>query len=261
MAVLSPKDHQTFRDEGYLVLDCGLPEAVLDGIVADLDGQYPAQVQADGVLPPTRIQDAWKASRNAHLLAVAPRLLDALRELYGREPKPFQTLNFPTGTLQPPHSDSVHFNSAPAGFMVGVWAALEDCDEDNGPILYYPGSHLLPEFDMSDVGVPAEEEYYAEYEKFIQRVIREFDLKPKLALVRKGQAFIWSSNLIHGGGERRDLLRSRHSQVTHVYFEGCRYYTPMMSRGTKICWRHPEWIPLEVPEKSSRRGWAGVFRK
>ena len=43
--------------------------------------------------------------------------LDALRELYQREPRPFQTLNFPVGTMQKPHADSVHFNSGPAGFM------------------------------------------------------------------------------------------------------------------------------------------------
>ncbi len=246
MSTLTEQQRESFFEDGFLILDTGLPEEVLDGVVSDLDGKYPIQPHPDGVLPPTRIQDAWKESKNAHRVAVAPRLLDALRELYGREPQPFQTLNFPVGTWQPPHSDNVHFSSCPSTFMSGVWVALEDADETNGPVEYYPGSHKLPEFDMSDVGTEPKEELYDQYEKFIAKVIEHFGLERKLATVKKGQAFIWSSNLIHGGSARTDLLKSRHSQVTHVYYEGCKYYTPMLSRGLDICWRHPEWIPLEV---------------
>jgi len=32
------------------------------------------------------------------------------------------------------------------------------------------------------------------------------------------------------------------SQVTHVFFEGCKYYTPMLSEGEEIRWRNPAWI-------------------
>ena len=53
-----------------------------------------------------------------------------LFSLYGREPFPFQTLNFPYGSRQHYHSDAVHFNSLPKGFMCGVWVALEDIHED-----------------------------------------------------------------------------------------------------------------------------------
>ena len=31
--------------------------------------------------------------------------------------------------------------------MCGVWVALEDITEDNGPLHYYPGSHRLPDYD------------------------------------------------------------------------------------------------------------------
>ena len=70
-----------------------------------------------------------------------------------REPLPFQTLNFPVGTSQYPHSDSIHFHTIPAGFMVGVWVALENIDAENGPLVYYPGSHKLPYFSMQDLGL------------------------------------------------------------------------------------------------------------
>jgi ectoine hydroxylase-related dioxygenase (phytanoyl-CoA dioxygenase family) len=249
MGILSDQDKEKFFQDGYLIVDTGVSAEVIDGAVADLDGKYPGGLNRDGVLEPTRIQDAWKFSENIHRIATAPDVLVMLRELYGREPKPFQTLSFPTGTLQKPHADSVHFNSCPPTFMTGVWVALEDVDEQNGAIEYYPGSHFLPEYNMSDVPAPPLEERYADYEVFIQKVIKDFDLKPARACMKKGHALLWSSNLIHAGGERADLYRSRHSLVTHVYYEGTKYYTPMMTLGTDVCWREPAFIPLEFEKK------------
>ena len=111
-----------------------------------------------------------------------------LRGLYGREPQPFQTLNFLHGTEQPPHSDTLHFNSDPAGFMCGVWVALEDVDDDNGPLIYYPGSQKLPEVTMQDVGVAAAPEHYGDYERHIGGLIEQVDLQPRYARLRRGQA-------------------------------------------------------------------------
>jgi hypothetical protein len=56
------------------------------------------------------------------------------------------------------------------------------------------------------------------------------------------QAILWASNLLHGGAPQADRSRSRHSQVTHVFFEGCRYYTPMLSDSERTHWRDPTWI-------------------
>lgn len=243
--VLTPAQKKKFDDEGYVAFDLGLPMDVIDGVVRDLDGKYPPSVvpKEHGPPYPQRFQDAWKISRNAHRIAVAPRILQALRELYHREPLPFQTLNFPVGTQQLVHSDTIHFNSAPAGFMAGGWVALEDLDMDNGPLIYYPGSHKLPEYTMAHVGVPGVASNYPLYETFMQKVVKDFDLKPDYGLIKKGQAIIWAANLIHGGSMMRNPHRTRHSQVTHYYFEGCRYYTPLDTEGTRVFWRQPEWIP------------------
>ena len=57
-------------------------------------------------------------------------ILSLFSTLYGRRAWPFQTLNFPVGTQQHYHSDSVHFSSVPERFMCGVWVDLEDgCDK------------------------------------------------------------------------------------------------------------------------------------
>jgi ectoine hydroxylase-related dioxygenase (phytanoyl-CoA dioxygenase family) len=36
--------------------------------------------------------------------------------------------------------------------MCGVWVALEDIDMGNGPLIYYPGSHRVPEVTMKELG-------------------------------------------------------------------------------------------------------------
>ena len=81
-----------------------------------------------------------------------------LRILYGREPIPFQTLNFLPGTEQSLHSDAMHFSSLPARFMCGVWVALEDATLENGPLRYVPGSRRFSEVQLDGLGLWCEDE-------------------------------------------------------------------------------------------------------
>ncbi|MFX6869154.1 phytanoyl-CoA dioxygenase family protein, partial [Acinetobacter baumannii] len=53
----------------------------------------------------------------------------------------------------------MHFSSLPTGFMCGLWVALEDITINQGPLHYYPGSHLLPEFDYYEFGISEESVY------------------------------------------------------------------------------------------------------
>ncbi len=46
---------------------------------------------------------------------------------------------------------------------------------------------------------------------------------------KKGQALIWTANLLHGGDRQKDRNKTRWSQVTHYFFDNCAYYTPMFS--------------------------------
>ena len=144
-----------------------------------------------------RVGDAWVVSDHVKEIALAPRVIELLRVAYGREPRPFQTLNFRLGSEQRPHSDAMHFNSDPSGFMCGVWVALEDIGPEQGPLVYYPGSHKLDEVTMGDVH--ANEAAAGNYEDFVQAVIEREGLEPHTATLRKGEALLWSSNLLHGG--------------------------------------------------------------
>jgi hypothetical protein len=238
-------ERDRFERDGYVVIeDPVAPDAVLDRIVEALRDLYGKPLhERDGVVYyRNRIQDAWRIDEDVKALALAPPVLALLEALYGRRPLPFQTINFRIGSQQKAHSDALHFNSKPEGFMCGVWVALEDVDMENGPLVFYPGSHRLPFVTMAEAGLEPGAEQYGAYEEHIERLIEREGLEPRYGTIRKGQALVWSANLLHGGAPQPDRGRSRHSQVTHYFFEGCRYWAPMASREGDIRWREPHWI-------------------
>jgi ectoine hydroxylase-related dioxygenase (phytanoyl-CoA dioxygenase family) len=268
-----------FERDGYLILDNPLPEELLDATRSEFEAMFKdpwhegPQVTVDGVAYDryfgrtgdwhwARIKNAWKINDNVRAIALDRGILDLLEGLFGRGVLPFQTLNFPVGTQQKAHSDSFHFQSDPVGYMAGVWVALEDMDMGNGPLVYYPGSHKLPiptwpEIEAAMGEVPRAEDYpthddflrarSAAYEQYCQHLIERENLQPEYGTIRKGQAVVWAPNLLHGGSPQKDKSRTRHSQVTHYFFEGCRVYTPLHTENGHNFWYYPEWIRDPVP--------------
>ncbi|MEH6418667.1 phytanoyl-CoA dioxygenase family protein [Pseudomonas sp. CGJS7] len=267
--MLSDAQKRQFADDGFVVIDPQIDHATLDGVIERVGNGL---LVPDGKEIP-RILDAWKLDPGVRDIALAPAVQTILAELYGRKTRAFQTLNFRVGTQQPVHSDTIHFNSAPNGYMCGVWVAMEDIDQDNGAVVYYPGSHKLPEVTMPqvfaepDLGarrappphapwswmslkwrlaghgpIVATAANYPLYEEYIARMVERLQLKPALATIRKGQAFVWAANLLHGGSPRHDPSRTRHSQVSHYYFEGTRYHRPVLNEDGKMRYFKPDWI-------------------
>ena len=222
-----------YNVNGYIVVPGLLPGSLIDRTKDDaekkaFDPAFPLTTQRDE----TRVQDFWQASTAAKELACYPKILELLQLLYERTAVPFQTLTFRVGTQQRAHSDTIHFSSLPARFMCGVWVALEDISEENGPVFYYPGSHRLTEYNFSHIRNTSETtsyENYKEYEDFIERIAEVNKLEKKKFLAKKGDLLIWSSNIIHGGSPVLKEGSTRWSQVTHYFFEDCYYYTPMLS--------------------------------
>jgi Phytanoyl-CoA dioxygenase (PhyH) len=239
--VLTDANHRQYDRDGYLIVDhVDVPDGTLDAIVEELHSLYASPPRfEDGVrYGGQRIKNAWKRHPPVKTLALAPNVLATLESLYGRKPVGWQTLNFWKGTEQPAHSDTIHFNSDPPGFMCGVWVALEDIDMDKGPVVYYPGSHKLPEITMKDVGAPPDPDEYEKYEEYIAEFVERENLEPHYATLSKGQALIWAANLLHGGSNRSGPKITRHSQVTHYFFEGCRIWQPLSSSPAegKVAW-------------------------
>lgn len=245
--ILSAEQRLFFAKNGYVVAPFSIEPSLVEQVIAQTQPHYKVGERRGKIYAGQRIQDAWRSSKAVRQLALEPRVIALLKELFGREAFAFQTLNFQTGTQQKTHSDTIHFNSSPSGFMAGVWVALEDVDMTNGALHYYPGSHLLPEITMQDIGVPAQSSHYRDYENFIAEYVQKQGLTVEYGTLKKGQLFVWHSNLLHGGGPHPDQSRTRHSQVSHYFFKDCQYYTPMLSTPEQTQWRSPYKISHKMP--------------
>ena len=223
--------------DGFAILDFPDPDilARADRIVAALTPVLAPGAPPRKGVPRTgerRIQDAFSFNDDVRSIAASPAMISLLTTLYGRNAFPFQTLNFATGSQQPHHSDCVHFSSLPERFMCGVWVALEDVGPDQGPLVYYPGSHRWPIYGNDQIGACANAPgggSQIAFHHVWDAMIAKKGIAPVRFHPRKGQALIWAANLLHGGDLQRDPARTRWSQVTHYYFENCAYYTPMHS--------------------------------
>ena len=179
-----------------------------------------------------RLIDEWKNNDDVFKIATNEIILHMLETLYGRKPFPFQTLNFPVGTQQHFHADTFHFNTLPERWMCGVWVALEDIDDKNGPLVYYPGTHKWPVLWREHLGIDLHSTHSIGQNKFDEywsEAVAASGVKPNYFHCKKGQALIWTANLLHGGSKQIDSTRTRWSQVTHYYFEDCTYWRPFAS--------------------------------
>jgi ectoine hydroxylase-related dioxygenase (phytanoyl-CoA dioxygenase family) len=223
---------QDLHKNGYAIFD--FPdeeiEARADRIKRNLQSQFSADwLEKTG----NRLENAWTFDADVRAIATNGKLIKILSDVFGRKAFPFQTLNFPLGSQQEFHSDSVHFSSIPERFMCGVWVALEDISEDAGPLEYYPGSHKWPIIYNDQIGArmfgTGRPPPYASYQNFWRAMIEKSKIAPQFFCPRKGQAIIWLANLLHGGSRQRDPGLTRWSQVTHYYFKNCCYITPTYS--------------------------------
>ena len=221
------------REEGFCVFD--FPEENFDSLASNLISkltEYFAHSTPDGKLKPgLRLQDAVEIEE-VKRIASNKSIIDILTNVYGRKAFPFQTLNFPSGTQQGAHSDHIHFDSLPHKFMAGVWLALEDIDEENGPIFYYPGSHKWPALTNIDIGCHSTKDLKLLQSRFAsawEAYAAFYGVEKQFFHAKKGQCLIWASNLVHGGAPHQNTSRTRWSQVTHFYFDECAYFTPMLS--------------------------------
>ena len=209
----------------------------IERIKADLSPRYdvdlddPTSNKTQGAI--LRVQDAWKFNKDVRAIAANAEVLALLSKLYGRRAFPFQTLNFPVGTQQHLHSDSIHFSSIPERYMCGVWLAMEDVHPDAGPLTYLPGSQKWPILSNSMIGRRGfgskSNSAQSPFETAWRALVQQAGKKQEVFLAQEGQALIWAANLLHGGSPQQNPQRTRWSQVTHYYFENCAYYTPAFS--------------------------------
>lgn len=235
-----------FDRDGFVVVPTGVPEETLR-----------AATLADGPLQPKeyhwnpagrRVFEGWKSSQAVRDIAYAPALVSALHEVADHPVRPFQTINFDRGSAQRAHADLIHFDSRPAGQIVGAWVALEDIHLDSGPLFIVPGSHGAERVDFETLGLPPAEvgqqyEEYRLYEDAVERLIEARGWARVPMLLRAGQAVVFGGGLLHGGMPIADPERTRYSVAIH-YFAGRMEYAfaPMFGTAEKPYRKSMRWF-------------------
>jgi phytanoyl-CoA hydroxylase len=166
-SVLSPAQIGSFREQGYLVLrkmvapaDCARMQSVaLDHVqraVAPLEYEAevgyagaPASLDSLGGRTARRLRDAYQRDDSYRNWARAPQLVGMLQQLLGQpvcitlaHHNCVMTKHPHFGTATGWHRD-IRYWSFEKPDLISVWLALGDENEQNGGLLFIPGSHRL----------------------------------------------------------------------------------------------------------------------
>ena len=128
------------------------------------------------------------------------------------------SLYFERGSEQRMHFDTFYMPPKTPGKMLATWIALEDVNDLNGPLIYYPKSHKIKPYIFSNNRTIALNNEMKGFDNFINNEISKKNLKPRKLFAKAGDVFIWHSQLYHGGAKIIDDKITRKSIVTH-YFE------------------------------------------
>ncbi len=182
-----------------------------------------------------RLINLFKKNEEINTVFRDPRLLQIVSFILGRKALPYQTINFLKSASQAAHSDSVHLTTEPAGYLAGVWVALEDVQAGTGEFFCYPGSHKLPyiyneHFDHKNNFWNIDKDIHEKYEKRIAQLILDNGLKKKEYLPKKGDILIWHANLLHGSSPKVNTAATRKSLIMHYFAEGVLCYHELIEK-------------------------------
>jgi len=237
LSVSDQKSLSEFNEKGYAILSRYLSDKQVD----EINDEIKQLLKKKRVKPlrNNKIMFAIHASPLLRHIANNEKLREVLSALLGGNAILFQSINFTMGSEQASHSDSIHMTTFPLGGLLGVWIALEDISEDNGPLHYYPGSHKLPyylnaEYNNEGNSFLIGDKSYTEYENMINGKITSLGLKKEIFKAKKGDLLIWHANLFHGGEPHLDKTKTRKSMVLHYFREGSVCYHEIKQRPALI---------------------------
>jgi len=248
-----------FYRHGFVKINLDLEDKFVEDLITELDtklmeGAVKTQEGHFHYNDGPRIFEAWKWNKNVLELARNEIAMEVIEFLYGRRAIPFQTINFKLGSAQPTHSDHCHFASMPHRWVCGFWTALVDIGPNQGPLMFYPGSHKEPIYEFQDLKMShteykGEKDNYTEYENFVRQLIKAKKYETEYFFAKKGEALIWAANLLHGGSAITEEGSTRWSQATHVTFleDDIKHYTPFYSD-----YREGHYVLKDISSKNIR---------
>lgn len=212
-----------WEKDGFVLLKQFFPTNQIDAINAEVENLL-VNNKADFNYTGKKIMQSYRLSPTVKEVFLDKKLTVVLNYLIGKNVIPFHTINFFKGSEQNAHSDSYHMSTYSEHNLIAAWVALEDVGIDQGPLFYYPSSHLWPQ--VKNKHLALEENCWRldgnandKFEAFTQQQIKQYQVKPNILLVKKGDVLIWHSNLVHGGMAMKNQDLTRKSLVMHYFTE------------------------------------------
>jgi phytanoyl-CoA hydroxylase len=147
-------------------------------------------------------------------------LVRIMAQLLGANPIVCNSLLFGKGSQQDAHFDTFFMPSKTTNMMAASWIAIDTVTATNGPLYYYPKSHLIEPYRFSHGQINA---IFSELKEgagnHISRIIEEYQLRREVFMPQEGDMLIWHAQLLHGGSEILDFSETRRSLVTHYWTE------------------------------------------
>jgi phytanoyl-CoA hydroxylase len=127
------------------------------------------------------------------------------------------SLSFEQGSAQTDHIDALFMTPRTPHHLVAIWVALEDCHADAGPLKYFAGSHRIEPWVFSTGSHHFVPDEMPAWRAYMDAEVARRGLTPETFAAQRGDVFIWSAYLLHGGSPIRDPARTRKSVVFHYY--------------------------------------------
>jgi phytanoyl-CoA hydroxylase len=229
-----------FMDNGYVILERAVDPRLIDAYLAELEAasrggtpllaSVPQQgpqdkdvvplKDADIAKPLTKVLDTYVHLPAARPLIFSDAITNFLRAVFEDGVLAFQGLHFERGSTQAIHQDTAYVVLEEPMRMCASWIALEDVVPGSGELIYYRGSHRLPDWLYSGEHKhfnherDPHEQHMGHLSALHERS-KERGLPLESFLPKKGDALIWAADLAHGGSQITDPTRTRRSLVTH----------------------------------------------
>ena len=163
----------------------------------------------------SRLTNLHLVSDPARAAIAKPSVMAALDAFFQDRAFIATSLFFEQSSEQAIHRDTPFFHTKPRNIFAGVWFALEDVHPDAGPLQYYPTGHKLV---IDPIKVDSSDELggaFSEYTSRIASAVENEGIKKEIAIIKKGDCFIWHPELPHGGTPIRQPGMTRKSMVFH----------------------------------------------
>jgi hypothetical protein len=242
--------------KGYVVLPQAVDPGACDRVRADIElawregderlyilssgSQHPHPLTAGSPTEGMRVVDAYAHLESARHALFAEPIVRFLSILFEDAPLLFQSLSFEQGSQQGMHQDTAYVVVSSPLELAASWIALQDVVEGTGELMYYEGSHRLPEYHFGsgtkhwDPSHPAAQQQHGEWASLLHQNSQRMGLPYRTFLPKKGDVLIWHADLAHGGSPPADPAVTRKSLVGHYCPRRCQphYFSYLADRRT-----------------------------